>query len=658
MDLSFGGVIDRLKDNIARNDGKFDFRIVVKSLQECFNRDEVYCYCSCLQGDTKIKLLDGTTPTVKEMLDRFESGEQLYVYSVDEKGDFKPGIVEKVWITGNKSDFIEVTLDNEEKILTTPEHLYMLRNGDYLPAAELKVGQSLMPMYFNYKNGYELFMPNSSAKGWRSIYKEVADYFKSDEIEKAKSRVNPNDNMKYEVAIHHKDFNKTNNVPENLQIMTAKEHWDYHASLTFDNLPEEAQNHIREASRKHVIELNANPTENMIESRKQWQEKGGLRNYDGDRKQQQAELFRKVKTEWWDNLSEEQLLEFKQLVSKNKKEEWASGKCYTEKFKVAAKKRGEFMHSPEMEKLSAEGVRKYWDNLSEEDREKRISISKDNLKLASDKIRGTKLSEDHKSKISNARKNFSQEKKDEIANKTNLSKIHFILLKVIEQKLDLTDENYENVRKTLNGYPKIQKCFSSVSDAVSYFKLNHKIKAIRKITLEEQPVYDIKVKDFNNFLVEPGVILHNCPDWHYRMGYWASVHDIIVGQKETRPSDITNPKDNLGPVCKHVCLVLQNLSWVYKLASTIHNYINYMESHYKMAYRSIIYPKLYGKEYEEPSTVKPDDEMGTDTALIDIANKYGRDRGKFKKGNTQGIRFAKETDEPILDDEEDTEQTT
>lgn len=132
----------------------------------------------------------------------------------------------------------------------------------------------------------------------------------------------------------------------------------------------------------------------------------------------------------------------------------------------------------------------------------------------------------------------------------------------------------------------------------------------------------------------------SCPDWHYRFGYFASVNNIIVGEQETRPSKITNPHDTLGPACKHVCLVLQNLSWLYKVASTINNYINYMQTHYKVAYQKIIYPALYDQPYEEP-----DMNIGTDTGLIDIANKYGAERGRFKPGNTQGIRYASSKDE-------------
>lgn len=146
----------------------------------------------------------------------------------------------------------------------------------------------------------------------------------------------------------------------------------------------------------------------------------------------------------------------------------------------------------------------------------------------------------------------------------------------------------------------------------------------------------------------------SCPDFHYRIGYWASIDDLIVGEKETRPSNITNPDNIWGPACKHICLVLDKPYWAYKLASVITNYVNYMESHYKQAYRGIIYPALYGKEYELSDEqeknkgfyVSKDKEvLGTD---IDIVNK-----AQEKKGNKKpNARFSKDTNEPIPDDEE------
>lgn len=146
----------------------------------------------------------------------------------------------------------------------------------------------------------------------------------------------------------------------------------------------------------------------------------------------------------------------------------------------------------------------------------------------------------------------------------------------------------------------------------------------------------------------------NCPDYQYRIGYWASVNDLIVGEKETRPSRITNPNDKLGPACKHICRVLSDsYNWIRKVSAVINNYCHYMETHYKKAYAGIIYPALYGQEMDEPGKVKPDEEIGSDKEFINISNDYGKDRGKFQKGNTQGIRFAKSTDEPIVDEDEE-----
>jgi hypothetical protein len=102
-------------------------------------------------------------------------------------------------------------------------------------AEDLKVNQSLMPMYTREDNGYEIVKLNSKPKGWNSVYKLVAQTLKNEEIKTATNRakVDGSDKeMKYPVAIHHKDFNKHNNVPTNLQIMTSKEHWHWHA----DNL--------------------------------------------------------------------------------------------------------------------------------------------------------------------------------------------------------------------------------------------------------------------------------------------------------------------------------------------------------------------------------------------------------------------------------------
>lgn len=142
------------------------------------------------------------------------------------------------------------------------------------------------------------------------------------------------------------------------------------------------------------------------------------------------------------------------------------------------------------------------------------------------------------------------------------------------------------------------------------------------------------------------VYIHcSCPDWKYRMAFWATVTDILSGDPENRPSKITNPKNTLGPGCKHVMLVLANTSWLIKVASVIHNYIKYFEKNKKQQYADILYPAIFGKEYEEPVQLSFDDsdELESDTQIIDDANKAGIERGRFQTGNQ--YRFQK-SDKP------------
>lgn len=149
----------------------------------------------------------------------------------------------------------------------------------------------------------------------------------------------------------------------------------------------------------------------------------------------------------------------------------------------------------------------------------------------------------------------------------------------------------------------------------------------------------------------------SCPDFYYRFGYWTTKNKVGSGAPQSIPSDITNPNDTLGSGCKHILLVLNNNSWLIKVASVINNYINYMKKYYKKAYADIIYPAIYKKAYEEPVQLSIDDtdELVTDTDTLSKINDEQGKSGQFKQGNTQGIRFAKEDNKDdqysMLDDD-------
>lgn len=573
--ISFGGFCDILHDELERNGNKLDLRSVLRALMIGFNKEDVYIGCSCLHPETRIKLLDGTEPTVEELKNRYDSGEKLYVYSTDENGDFKPGEVEKVWITKEGvSEFIKVTLDNGEEILTTPDHKYMLRTGEYTQAEDLTPGTSLMPLYFSSANGYETVKKNSTGR-YHSVYKQVAETLKSCEIAEAQQRAELDDSARftYRVAIHHKDFNKRNNSPENLQPMTACEHWYYHAKLCGPDRV--VTDRAREISRMNAYKRNANPTPAMIEARRIWNERGRLRNYDPDRKEQQAALMGRVVRNYWENISEDDRNKFSEKASKRMKNCWETGCFDTEKFHEARLREGHrLLSNPEHQKKMLYG------------RPKKV------------------------------------------------------LEYLVANNIELTEENYEKYKRRTD--PHITTLFDSFEEAIRYYKLNHRVISVERVKIEPVSVYDIQVKDYHNFLVNSSVIVHNCEDFFYRYGYYATKNNISSLAPQNIPSDITNPDDSLGSGCKHILLVLSNTKWIIKVASVIRNYINYAEEHLQRAYAEVIYPAIYKKKYEKPYQpgLFDKDEIDTDQETIDVSNKAAQERGRFKPGNQQGVQFA------------------
>lgn len=90
----------------------------------------------------------------------------------------------------------------------------------------------------------------------------------------------------------------------------------------------------------------------------------------------------------------------------------------------------------------------------------------------------------------------------------------------------------------------------------------------------------------------------NCPDFKYRLAYHATHGLYNSGRPQMIPANITNPNDDLGAGCKHVLKVLSDLDWVIDLATSINNYIRYMEENFPDKYISIIFPAIYGMRYD------------------------------------------------------------
>jgi len=97
----------------------------------------------CLTGNTKISLLNGTEVPIKDL----PTDKDFYVYSCTPEGEIVPGHAHSARVTRKNAELVEVTLDNNESIRCTPDHPFMMRDGTYKEAKDLKSGDSLMPLY-------------------------------------------------------------------------------------------------------------------------------------------------------------------------------------------------------------------------------------------------------------------------------------------------------------------------------------------------------------------------------------------------------------------------------------------------------------------------------------------------------------------------------
>jgi hypothetical protein len=166
---------------------------------------------ACLTGDTIVPLLNGTSCRIDELVGR----DEFFVYSTDSNGSIKPGRGHSARRTRCNTEIVEVTLDNGKTFKCTPDHLIMCRDGSYKMASELCPGESLMPLYRRNhpikkdKPDYEQVFNNDTSQ-WTFTHRIVET-----------RRFNNS-------TIHHKDFNRYNNSPLNLEVMTWKDHRKLH----------------------------------------------------------------------------------------------------------------------------------------------------------------------------------------------------------------------------------------------------------------------------------------------------------------------------------------------------------------------------------------------------------------------------------------------
>lgn len=98
----------------------------------------------CFTGDTKIMTLDGKSHSLENL---YNFHGEIGIYGCSPDGKINTGIADRVYLSEYTDDLVEVELDNGFKIRCTPDHPFMMREGDYKHAESLEEGDSLMPIH-------------------------------------------------------------------------------------------------------------------------------------------------------------------------------------------------------------------------------------------------------------------------------------------------------------------------------------------------------------------------------------------------------------------------------------------------------------------------------------------------------------------------------
>lgn len=176
----------------------------------------------CFTGDTLIPLIDGKSYPLRELAD---SGKPIYVYSCTKTG--KIVATEAIArLTRQNAPLVKVILDNGVEIKCTPDHPFMLRDGEYQEASQLRKGTSLMPFYSKVdRDGYTLIQQNYSGR-WQKAHWIIARSGLLGKVPKFENQ---------RTVIHHKNFNQADNSLDNLEFMGNRDHSAYHGSFVDRN---------------------------------------------------------------------------------------------------------------------------------------------------------------------------------------------------------------------------------------------------------------------------------------------------------------------------------------------------------------------------------------------------------------------------------------
>jgi len=207
----------------------------------------------CFTKDTKVRLCDGKSLSFEQLIKERKKGKKHWTFAFNHQTkEVEIAEIKKPRLTRKNEEIIEVTLDNGEKIKSTLDHLFMLRDGKYRKAKDLKPNDSLMPLYVDLYDGED-----KNLKGYETVYQPFKK--KQELVHHLADKWNLQNKI-YEKSSgrirHHKDFNKLNNNPDNILRANAcipKSERAVQYFGNFDRLVEEARKYNHKVIKTKIL---------------------------------------------------------------------------------------------------------------------------------------------------------------------------------------------------------------------------------------------------------------------------------------------------------------------------------------------------------------------------------------------------------------------
>lgn len=420
-------------------------------------------------GDTEVALADGRSVSFKDLVEEDAQGKQNFCYTLENNGHIGIAPILNPRMTRKNMPVIKIILDNEEEITCTPDHLFRLADGSYIPAGELTPQHSLAPLYRQLSkrkgksglDGYEMVFDPKDKK-W--FYTHIlADMF----------------NLKNSIYTtadgthrHHADFNKLNNNPTNVQRLSYEKHMDIHHT------------HVEHTLRRPDVVARALATCQLKEYKEKmkpiWSEKS--------KKQWQNEAYKKFMGEKFlefYNSNPEYRAKNNETLNAAQKEYWAKEE---NRALQAATVKKFFEDNPSAREAAALKANKEWTNpallkyRSETTVKQWTPAFREQRKIAYDQTYFRHTIGFMKALMDSCGNLASYD-----LERTKIKNTNLLSSKTFTTRFFAGDE-------------------AVMLEAVKNY--NHKIKEIIKLE-EKIDVYDLEVEGTNNFALAAGIFVHN-----------------------------------------------------------------------------------------------------------------------------------------------------